>query len=60
MIKPFSPDLFVAGPAFNAGRYGTACGAICKTVKDELNIPVLSGMYIETQVLICTRKKYFL
>ncbi|MEG2058105.1 MAG: glycine/betaine/sarcosine/D-proline family reductase selenoprotein B, partial [Romboutsia sp.] len=42
-----SPDLFIAGPAFNAGRYGVACGDICKTVNQELNIPVLSAMYIE-------------
>ncbi len=47
MIRPFGAELFIAGPAFNAGRYGTACGAICKAVQDELKIPVLSGMYIE-------------
>lgn len=47
MIKPLGADLFIAGPAFNAGRYGTACGAISKKVQEELNIPVLSGMYIE-------------
>jgi glycine reductase complex component B subunit gamma len=47
MVKSFNPDIFVAGPAFNAGRYGAACGAVAKLVKDELNIPVLSGMYIE-------------
>lgn len=47
MVKAFNPDLFIAGPAFNAGRYGTACGAVGKLVKDELNIPVVTGMYIE-------------
>ncbi len=47
MVKKYSPDLFIAGPAFNAGRYGVACGTIAKAVKDELNIPVLSGMYHE-------------
>ena len=47
MIKKFKPDLFVAGPAFNAGRYGVACGSICKAVKDELNIPVITAMYPE-------------
>lgn len=25
-------DLFIAGPAFRAGRYGVACGNICKAV----------------------------
>lgn len=47
MIKKYEPDFFVAGPAFNAGRYGTACGTVAKMVQDELQIPVLTGMYIE-------------
>lgn len=47
MVKSQNPDLFIAGPAFNAGRYGTACGDIAKSVQDELNIPALTGMYIE-------------
>ncbi|EQG75608.1 selenoB, glycine/betaine/sarcosine/D-proline reductase family protein [Clostridioides difficile DA00165] len=47
MIKEESPDLFIAGPAFNAGRYGVACGTICKAVEEELNIPVITGMYKE-------------
>lgn len=47
MVKKYNPDLFIAGPAFNAGRYGVACGSICKAVKENLNIPVVTGMYIE-------------
>lgn len=47
MVKKANPDLFVAGPAFNAGRYGAACGAIAKAVKENLKIPVVSAMYIE-------------
>ncbi len=47
MIKKSNPDLFIAGPAFNAGRYGTACGTVAKMVKEELGIPVLTAMYIE-------------
>ena len=47
MIKQFRPQLFVAGPAFNAGRYGVACGTIAKAVQDRLGIPVLTGMYAE-------------
>lgn len=39
------PDLLVAGPAFNAGRYGIACGAICQAVQEELNLPAVTGMY---------------
>lgn len=47
MIKKYEPDGFVAGPAFNAGRYGVACGTIAKAVKEELDIPVVTGMYVE-------------
>lgn len=47
MVKKYEPDLFIAGPAFNAGRYGVACGSICKAVKENLDIPVVSGMYTE-------------
>ena len=47
MVKKYNPDVFVAGPAFNAGRYGVACGAIAKEVQEKLNIPAISGMYIE-------------
>lgn len=47
MVKKYNPDLFIAGPAFNAGRYGVACGTITDAVKNELGIPVLTGMYIE-------------
>lgn len=47
MIKDYDPDLFVAGPAFNAGRYGVACGSIAKAVEEKLNIPVVTGMYVE-------------
>lgn len=47
MIKSYSPDLVIAGPAFNAGRYGVACGAVAKEVMEVLNIPVVTGMYEE-------------
>ncbi len=47
MVKEEKPDLFIAGPAFNAGRYGVACGTISDAVKTELGIPVLTGMYEE-------------
>jgi len=46
-VKKVKPDLFIAGPAFNAGRYGVACGTICDLVQSELGIPVITGMYRE-------------
>ena len=47
LVKAQKPDLFIAGPAFNAGRYGVACGTICDAVHKALGIPVLTGMYVE-------------
>ncbi len=47
LIKQSNPDIFIAGPAFNAGRYGLACGEICKRVSQTLKIPVVTGMYLE-------------
>jgi len=46
-VKKNKPDIFIAGPAFNAGRYGVACGTIADAVKTELSIPVVTGMYRE-------------
>jgi len=47
MVKGAGADIFIAGPAFNAGRYGVACGTICEEVSRELGIPVLTGMFEE-------------
>ena len=46
-VKEINPDLFIAGPAFNAGRYGYACANIALEVQTALGIPVLTGMYKE-------------
>lgn len=47
MVKEQAPDIFIAGPAFNAGRYGVACGTVAAAVQEELGIPSLTGMYVE-------------
>ena len=56
MIREYKPDAFIAGPAFNAGRYGTACGAMCEAVAKEFGIPVISGMYPENPGVEMYRK----
>jgi glycine reductase complex component B subunit gamma len=43
-IRALNADLFVAGPCFDAGRYGMAAGALCAAVQAELNIPAIAGM----------------
>lgn len=47
MVAKEEPDLFIAGPAFNAGRYGMACGTVAKAVGEKLGIPVVTAMYEE-------------
>ena len=46
-LKDVDFDIFFAGPAFQAGRYGMACGEIGKAVKEEFDVPVISSMNIE-------------
>lgn len=46
-LEDVDPDLIVAGPAFNAGRYGMACGGVAELAQVELDIPVISGLYPE-------------
>lgn len=43
-LSETSADLFVAGPCFDAGRYGMAAGALCAAIQSELNIPVITAM----------------
>ncbi len=47
LIGRYNPDVVLAGPAFNAGRYGTACGAVAQGVVETLKKPVVSGMHPE-------------
>ncbi len=56
LCKRKSPDLLVAGPAFNAGRYGMVCGAICEAVQEELQLPAVSGMFPENPAVEIYRK----
>lgn len=57
IIKEKQPNMLVAGPAFNAGRYGMACAELANAVIDELNIPVVTGMYEENPgVGVCKSK----
>jgi betaine reductase len=43
-IAEYRPDLLVAGPCFNAGRYGMACGAVCKSTAERLGILTVMGI----------------
>ena len=47
MLKDKNADMFIAGPAFMAGRYGVACGNICKAVQEKMGIPAITSMHEE-------------
>lgn len=46
MLADLKPDVVVAGPAFDAGRYGLACAEVCK-LASELHIPAVTAMFPE-------------
>lgn len=60
LVRQQKPDLLVAGPAFNAGRYGIACGMVGQAVARELGIPVVSGMYVENPGVELYRKDLYI
>jgi glycine reductase complex component B subunit gamma len=43
-MAEYKPDLLIAGPAFESGRYGIACGAICLAAQQRLGIMAVAGM----------------
>ena len=59
VIQDLKIDLVVAGPAFNAGRYGMACGIVCK-IAFYLDIPAVSGMFEENPGLEIYKKYGFI
>ena len=60
MVKKYEPDLFIAGPAFNAGRYGVACATITAAVQEELGIPAMTAMYEENPGVDMFRKDLYI
>lgn len=60
MIKKYNPDLFIAGPAFNAGRYGVACATITDAVQNQLGIPALTAMYEENPGVDMFKKSIYI
>lgn len=58
LIRGARPDLFIAGPAFNSGRYGYACGVLCQKVGQALGIPTVTGMAPENPGVDYRRDTY--
>jgi glycine reductase complex component B subunit gamma len=60
LVAQQTPDLVVAGPAFQAGRYGVACGAICAAVQARLKVPAVTGMQAENPGVELYRRQVFI
>jgi glycine reductase len=46
-VRSRKPNILVAGPAFNSGRYGLSCIEICNAVATTLEIPCVTAMHEE-------------
>ncbi len=60
MIKSFGPDLVIAGPCFNAGRYGMAAATVASDVEKELGVKAFTAMYDENPGVDVFRKKVYI
>jgi glycine reductase len=55
-ISRYKPDVLVAGPAFDAGRYGLACALMCQAAQAQ-GVPSVAAMHPEnTGVLTLGRQ----
>lgn len=61
LIQEVQPDVIIAGPAFNAGRYAVACGKFCAMATEELGIPSATSMFpTNPAVAMYLRKTYIM
>jgi glycine reductase len=56
ILQERHPDAFIAGPAFNAGRYGLGCGTAC-CVAAELGVPSVTALYPENPAASLYRRE---
>lgn len=59
-VERLKPDLVIAGPAFNAGRFGMACGDICNFINEKYEIETITGMYIENPAVQIYKKNTYI
>lgn len=50
------PDLVLAGPAFDSGRYGLGCALICRIAQSR-GIPAVTAMYPDNAAIITHRRE---
>lgn len=50
-VRSRKPQVVVAGPAFNSGRYGLSCVEISNAIAETLGIPCVTAMHVENQAV---------
>jgi glycine reductase complex component B subunit gamma len=59
-LEQIRPDVVVAGPAFDAGRYGDACGAVCALASNELGIPCVTALHPDNPAVALYRGQVYI
>ncbi|MFQ6075643.1 MAG: glycine/betaine/sarcosine/D-proline family reductase selenoprotein B [Candidatus Bathyarchaeia archaeon] len=60
LISKYKPDIVIAGPAFRAGRYGTACGKVVIEAWKRLKVPAFTAMNEENPGVDLFRKDTYI
>ena len=59
VVERFSPDVIVAGPAFEAGRYGLACAEVCVEAQKK-GVRAVTGMFEDNPGVIAHRQETYI
>lgn len=60
IVAGANADVFIAGPAFDAGRYGLACGESCQRVSELVKVLAVTGMHPENPAAESYRRKVYI
>jgi glycine reductase complex component B subunit gamma len=58
-LDEWRPSVLVAGPAFDAGRYGVACGEVGR-LAGQMGIPAVTGMHPHSPAVNMFRRDIFI
>jgi len=59
-VRDAQADLVIAGPCFQAGRYGTAAGEVCAAVQAQLGVPAVTAMALENPGVDLYREQVYI
>jgi betaine reductase len=55
-LDRYRPDVVIAGPAFDAGRYGLACAEVCRVAQAQ-KVPAVTGMHPDNAGILTYRRE---